>query len=84
VVLTANAPTSTRCTLFASAANVYRSCRTRSRARLTRFASRADLSKGSKATYEKDGCDLMFVVNIHLIQRSFAVRVQPSDLELAG
>jgi transcriptional antiterminator RfaH len=40
--------------------------------------------QGLKGYLEKDGCDLMFVVNIHLIQKSFAIRVQASDLELAG
>jgi len=37
-----------------------------------------------KGYVEKDGCDLMVVVNIHLIQRSFAIRLQARDLGLAG
>ena len=40
--------------------------------------------QGLKGYMEKHGCDLMFVVNIHLIQKSFAIRVHATDLELAG
>ena len=40
--------------------------------------------RGVKGYVEGDGSDLTFVVTIQLIQRSFAIRVQTSDLELAG
>jgi transcription antitermination factor NusG len=39
--------------------------------------------QGLKGYLEKDGCDLMFAVNIHLIQKSFAIRVQNNGLEFA-
>ena len=40
--------------------------------------------RGVKGYVEQDGSDLTFVVTIQLIQRSFAIRVDVSDLELAG
>jgi transcriptional antiterminator RfaH len=40
--------------------------------------------QGLKGYVEKDGCDLLFVVNIQVIQRAFAIPVQASDLELGG
>jgi transcription antitermination factor NusG len=40
--------------------------------------------RGVKGCVEQDGSDLTFVVTIQLIQRSFAIRVDVSDLELAG
>jgi hypothetical protein len=33
---------------------------------------------------EKDGYDLLFVVDIQVIQRAFAIPVQASDLEFCG
>ena len=36
--------------------------------------------RGLEGYVEKDGCDLKFVVNIHLIQRSYSISVQASDL----
>jgi transcription antitermination factor NusG len=36
--------------------------------------------QGLEGYVEKDGCDLRFVVNIHLIQRSYSISVQASDL----
>jgi transcriptional antiterminator RfaH len=40
--------------------------------------------QGLKGYVEKDGYDLLFVVNIKVIQRAFAIPVQASDLELSG
>jgi transcription antitermination factor NusG len=40
--------------------------------------------RGVTGYVERDGGDLSFVVTIQLIQRSFAIRVQGGDLELAG
>ena len=40
--------------------------------------------RGVNGYVERDGGDLSFVVSIQLIQRSFAIRVQACDLELAG
>jgi transcriptional antiterminator NusG len=40
--------------------------------------------RGVKGYVEEDGDDLTFVVTIQLIQRSFAIRVQADDLELAS
>jgi transcription termination/antitermination protein NusG len=40
--------------------------------------------RGVKGYVEHDGSDLTFVVTIQLIQRSFAIRVDCNDLELAG
>jgi transcription antitermination factor NusG len=40
--------------------------------------------QGLKGQVEKDGCDLLFVVSIQVIQRSFAIRVQANDLEFGG
>jgi transcription antitermination factor NusG len=40
--------------------------------------------QGVKGQVEQVGGDLTFVVTIQLIQRSFAIRVDISDLELAG
>jgi transcription antitermination factor NusG len=40
--------------------------------------------RGVKGYVEHDGSDLTFVVTIQLIQRSFAIRVDVNDLELAG
>jgi transcription termination/antitermination protein NusG len=40
--------------------------------------------RGVKGYVERDGSELTFVVTIQLIQRSFAIRVDVSDLELAG
>jgi transcription antitermination factor NusG len=40
--------------------------------------------RGVKGYVEREGGDLSFVVTIELIQRSFAIRVQAGDLELAG
>jgi transcription antitermination factor NusG len=40
--------------------------------------------RGVKGYVEQDGGELTFVVTIQLIQRSFAIRVQANDLELAG
>ena len=40
--------------------------------------------RGVKGYVEQDGSDLTFVVTIQLIQRSFAIRVDCNDLELAG
>jgi transcription antitermination factor NusG len=36
--------------------------------------------QGLQGYVEKDGCDLTFVVNIDLIQRSYSIRVEASDL----
>lgn len=38
--------------------------------------------QGLEGYVEKDGCDLIFVVNIHSIQRSFSIRVEATDLVL--
>jgi len=40
--------------------------------------------RGVKGCVEQHGDDLSFVVTIQLIQRSFAIRVDIGDLELAG
>jgi transcription antitermination factor NusG len=40
--------------------------------------------QGVKGHVERDGGDLTFVVTIQLIQRSFGIRVQADDLELAS
>jgi transcription termination/antitermination protein NusG len=40
--------------------------------------------RGVRGYVEQDGSDLTFVVSIQLIQRSFAIRVDVSDLEMAG
>jgi transcription antitermination factor NusG len=40
--------------------------------------------RGVKGYVEEDGGGLTFVVTIQLIQRSFAIRVQADDLELAS
>jgi transcription antitermination factor NusG len=40
--------------------------------------------QGLKGYVEKDGHDLLFVVNIQVIQRAFAIPVQASDLEFGG
>jgi transcription antitermination factor NusG len=40
--------------------------------------------QGVKGYVEQDGGELTFVVTIKLIQRSFAIRVDVNDLELAG
>jgi transcription termination/antitermination protein NusG len=40
--------------------------------------------QGLKGYARMDACDLLFVVNIQVIQRSFAIRLQPSDLEFEG
>jgi transcription antitermination factor NusG len=40
--------------------------------------------RGVKGYVEQDGGDLTFVVTIQLIQKSFAIRVQADDLELAS
>ena len=40
--------------------------------------------RGVRGYVEQDGGDLTFVVTIQLIQKSFAIRVQADDLELAS
>ena len=40
--------------------------------------------RGVKGYVEQDGSDLTFVITVQLIQKSFAIRVDISDLEMAG